>query len=90
MKNASNIVVESPIDGISRIRLNEPSTYNALSSKTLESLINIFKSLNNKNETKVIIIEGSGKGFSGGHDLKEIRSLKKNQNMKNCLFYVQN
>ena len=82
MKNASNIVVESPIDGISRIRLNEPSTYNALSSKTLESLINIFKSLNNKNETKVIIIEGSGKGFSGGHDLKEIRSLKKKSKYK--------
>ena len=77
MKKTSNIVVESPIDGISRIKLNEPSTYNALSSKTLESLINIFKSLNNENETKVIIIEGSGKGFSGGHDLKEIRSLKR-------------
>jgi len=76
MKKASNIVVESPIDGISRIKLNEPSTYNALSTKMLESLINIFKSLNNENETKVIIIEGSGKGFSGGHDLKEIRSLK--------------
>ena len=77
MKKASNIVVTSPIDGISRIKLNEPSTYNALSSKTLKSLINIFKSLNNKNETKVIIIEGLGKGFSGGHDLKEIRSLEK-------------
>ncbi|SVC32500.1 uncharacterized protein METZ01_LOCUS285354, partial [marine metagenome] len=76
MTNASNIVVEPPIDGISRIKLNEPSTYNALSSKTLESLINIFKNLNNENETKVIIIEGSGKGFSAGHDLKEIRSLK--------------
>jgi len=77
MKKTSNIVVESPIDGISRIKLSEPSTYNALSSKTLESLINIFKSLNNENETKVIIIEGLGKGFSGGHDLKEIRSLEK-------------
>ena len=76
MKNVSNIVVEPPIDGISRIKLSEPSTYNALSSKTLESLINIFKNLNNENETKVIIIEGSGKGFSAGHDLKEIRSLK--------------
>jgi len=76
MTNASNIVVEPPIDGISRIKLNEPSTYNALSSKTLESLINIFQNLNNENKTKVIIIEGSGKGFSAGHDLKEIRSLK--------------
>ena len=77
MKKASNIVVAPPIGGISRIKLNEPSTYNALSSKTLKSLINIFKSLNNKNETKVIIIEGLGKGFSGGHDLKELRSLEK-------------
>ena len=76
MINAPNIIVEPSIDGISRIKLSEPSTYNALSSKTLESLINIFKNLNNENETKVIIIEGSGKGFSAGHDLKEIRSLK--------------
>jgi len=77
MKKILNIVVTPPINGISRIKLNEPSTYNALSSKTLKSLINIFKSLSNENKTKVIIIEGSGKGFSGGHDLKEIRSLKK-------------
>ena len=90
MKKASNIVVVPPINGISRIKLNEPSTYNALSSKTLKSLINIFKSLNKENKTKVIIIEGLGKGFSAGHDLKEIRSLKRNQNIINYLTYAQN
>ena len=47
-----------------------------LSLKTLKSLINIFKSLNNENKTKVIIIEGAGKGFSAGHNLKEVKSLK--------------
>ena len=31
---------------------------------------------NDDEKTKVIIIEGSGKGFSAGHDLKEINSLK--------------
>lgn len=77
-----NITVVPPIDGISRIKLNEPSTYNALSSKTLKSLINSLKILNNDIKTKVIIIEGSGKGFSGGHDLKEIRSLKKKSKYK--------
>jgi len=82
MKIASNIVVKSPINGIARIKLNEPNTYNALSLKMLESLINIFKNLNNENETKVIIIEGSGKGFSAGHDLKEVRSLKKKSKYK--------
>ena len=83
MKEALNIVVAPSVDGISRIKLNEPSTYNALSSKMLKSLLNTFKSLNNENKTKVIIIEGSGKGFSGGHDLKEIRSLKEKSKYKN-------
>ena len=86
MTNASKIVVESPIDGIARIKLNEPSSYNALSSATLKSLINIFKSLNKENKTKIIIIEGSGKGFSAGHDLKEIRSLKNKKKEYKKLF----
>ena len=76
MKENSNIILTFLTEGVSRIKLNEPSNYNALSSKTIKSLINIFKSLNNDNKTKVIILEGSGKGFSAGHDLKEIRSLK--------------
>ena len=76
MKENSNIILTFLEEGISRIKLHDPSNYNALSSKNIKSLIDIFKSLNNDSKTKVIIIEGSGKGFSAGHDLKEIRSLK--------------
>ena len=76
MEENPNIIVTFLAEGISRIKLNEPGNYNALSSRTIKSLIGIFKSLNSDNKTKVIIIEGSGKGFSAGHDLKEIRSLK--------------
>ncbi len=76
MTKTANIIVNSSVEGISRIKINDPNTYNALSSTKLKSLINIFKSLNNENKTKVFIIEGMGKGFSAGHDLNEIRSLK--------------
>ena len=76
MKKLSNIIVQSSNNGISRIKLNETSTYNALSFNTLISLIECFKNFNDDEKTKVIIIEGSGKGFSAGHDLKEINSLK--------------
>ena len=76
MEENPNIIVTFLAEGISRIKLNEPGNYNALSSRTIKSLIGVFKSLNSDNKTKVIIIEGSGKGFSAGHDLKEIRSLK--------------
>ena len=76
MKESSNIIVQSSNNGISRIKLNEPSTYNALSLDTLKHLIKSFKSFDDDEKTKVIIIEGSGKGFSAGHNLKEIGSLK--------------
>tara|TARA_Y100000590_G_scaffold16037_1_gene19433 strand:- start:1448 stop:2233 length:786 start_codon:yes stop_codon:yes gene_type:complete len=76
MKENPNIIHTFLPEGISRIKLSDPSSYNALSSKNINSLINLFRSLNNDNKTKVIIIEGLGKGFSAGHDLKEIRSLK--------------
>jgi enoyl-CoA hydratase/carnithine racemase len=82
MKENPNIILSSLPEGISRIKLNDPSNYNALSSKNINTLINIFKSLNSDNKTKVIIIEGSGKGFSAGHDLKEIRFLKNKSKYK--------
>ena len=76
MKQQSNIIVQTSNNGISRIKLNEPSTYNALSLNMLESLIESFKNFHEDEKTKVIIIEGSGKGFSAGHNLKEINALK--------------
>ena len=62
---------------IARVIINEPKTYNTLSTKNLKDLINVFKKLDKDKKVKVIILEGAGKGFSAGHNLKEIRSLKK-------------
>ena len=76
MKLPSNIIVQNSNNGISRVKLNEPETYNALSLKMLKSLIECFKNFDKDEKTKVIIIEGLGKGFSAGHNLKEINSLK--------------
>jgi len=64
---------------ISRVIINEPETYNSLSFKNLNDLIKIFKELDNDKKVKVIILEGAGKGFSAGHNLKEVKSLKKKE-----------
>ena len=80
-KNTGTVTCSSNL-GISRIIINDPSNYNALSYRTIKLLIKIIKSLNDDDKTKVIIIEGSGKGFSAGHDLKEVRSLKKKSKYK--------
>tara|TARA_B100000427_G_C15371567_1_gene534596 strand:+ start:70 stop:840 length:771 start_codon:yes stop_codon:yes gene_type:complete len=64
------------LNDISRIIINEPETYNSLSFKNLNDLIKVFKKLDDDRKIKVIILEGAGKGFSAGHNLKEVRNLK--------------
>ena len=71
------ILVKNLGNGIKNISINDPKTYNSLSFATLRSLLNTFKKLDKDNTTKVIILEGAGKGFSAGHNLKEVKSLKK-------------
>ena len=72
-----NILVKNLGSGVKKIIMNDPETYNSLSFKMLKEILNIFKRLDKDNSTKVIILEGAGKGFSAGHNLKEVKSLKK-------------
>ena len=74
-----NIKLKKLDYGIASIIIDEPKTYNALSFKNLSDLIKAFKKLDIDKNTKVIIIEGTGKGFSAGHNLKEVRSLQKKE-----------
>ena len=77
MESLSNIKIKKINKDIVSIIIDEPKTYNALSFKNLNDLIKNFKKLDNDKNIKVIIIEGSGKGFSAGHNLKEVSGLKK-------------
>ena len=75
----SNIRVIYQYKDIARVIINDPKTYNSLSFKNLTDLINVLKRLDKNENIKVIVIEGSGKGFSAGHNLKEVKSLKKKE-----------
>ena len=78
-----NLKVKNLPSGISTIVINEPKTYNSLSFRNLTDLIRVFHKLNKDKKTKVIIIEGAGKGFSAGHNLKEVKNLRiKNKYLK--------
>ena len=67
-KNLSN--------GIVTVTIDEPKTYNSLSFKNLKDLLKTLQKLDKDKKVKVIILEGAGKGFSAGHNLKEVRGLK--------------
>tara|TARA_B100000427_G_scaffold327565_1_gene338597 strand:+ start:304 stop:1077 length:774 start_codon:yes stop_codon:yes gene_type:complete len=75
-----NVVIKNIGEGIKKVIINDPKTYNSLSFKTLNELLKAFKSLDKDPNTKVIILEGSGNGFSAGHNLKEVRGYKNRSN----------
>ena len=71
-----NVISKDLGYGIKSVTLNDPKTYNSLSFKTLNELSKLLKKLDADSKTRVIIISGNGKGFSAGHNLKEVKSLK--------------
>ena len=73
----SNIKIKKLDKEISSIIIDEQKTYNSLSFKNLNDLLKALKKLDSDKKVKVIILEGAGKGFSAGHNLKEVRELKK-------------
>jgi len=75
-----SVLIKNLNNGIKNIIINDPKTYNSLSYKTINELIKTFKKLDKDNNTKVIILEGAGKGFSAGHNLKEARGYKNRSN----------
>ncbi|WP_259364979.1 enoyl-CoA hydratase/isomerase family protein [Colwellia sp. BRX8-2] len=54
------------------LTLNRPEARNPLSSAMISALKSSITLANNDREVKVIVITGSGKVFSAGHDLKEM------------------
>ena len=77
MKSIQNANIKRLGNGITLVSINDPKSYNSLSTVTLKSLLKIFQKLDKDNSTKVIILEGAGNGFSAGHNLKEVKGLKK-------------
>ena len=71
-----NVISKDLGSGIKSITLNDPKTYNSLSFKTLNELSKLLKKFDADSKTRVIIIDGNGKGFSAGLNLKEVKSLK--------------
>jgi len=75
-----NVIIKNKGQGIKNVIINDPKTYNSLSFKTLNELLKTFQDLDKDKNTKVIILEGAGKGFSAGHNLKEVRGYKNRSN----------
>ena len=62
---------------VSLITLNDESSFNSLSENLLKELFAVLKESDQDITTKVLVLKGVGRGFSAGHNLKEVQE---NQN----------
>ena len=70
------VLLREDREGICTLTFNRPQQMNLLTGEMLSALQREFESLKADQKTRVVILAATGKGFSAGHDLKEIRALK--------------
>jgi len=58
--------------GIATLTLNRPAQYSAIDSAMLDDLHAALGEISADKRVRVVVIEGAGKAFSPGHDLKEM------------------
>ena len=66
-----NIMIEH-CDHVTTVTLNRSSKLNALNGELLSELKSVFDDLRNRQETRCVILTGSGKAFAAGADIAEI------------------
>src|SRR3546814_11266098 len=67
------LLLRSDSDGIARLTLNRPRQYNALSAALMGELQAALDDIAADSAVRVVVIEGAGRGFCAGHDLKALR-----------------
>ena len=61
--------------GVASVTLNRPYVMNALSPAVLEGLLNIIETVRGRSDVRVLVLEGVGRAFSVGFDLRAMSGL---------------
>ncbi|MDE0111404.1 MAG: enoyl-CoA hydratase [Albidovulum sp.] len=59
-------------DGVSTLTLNSPTNLNALSEAMIDALASTLSEIAEDKSVRVLVLQGAGKAFCAGHDLKEM------------------
>lgn len=70
MSEYEHIIVDRPLEGVSRITLNRPDSRNALNNKLRGEIYGTLEANDVDDDVRVTIIRGAGKAFCAGYDLK--------------------
>src|ERR1041385_5430937 len=67
-------VLKTVADGVATFTLNRPERFNPLSYAMISAIQVELDAVANDASVRVVILAAAGKGFSAGHDLKEMRA----------------
>ena len=73
---AEAILLREDRDGICTLTMNRPEQMNLLTSEMLAALQDAFDAIARDKRVRVVVLGATGRAFSAGHDIKEIRALK--------------
>jgi enoyl-CoA hydratase len=74
--NFSTITFQELQAGVGLLTLNRPERLNGLNMAMLDDLQALFQALALKDDIRVLILTGAGRGFCSGADLKDDRRIK--------------
>ncbi len=86
MSKISIIKTSTNNNGIFRITLNNPKNHNALSEDMMFNIQAALDEAASDKKIRVIIISADGPTFSAGHDLKELKTGRKNSDKGRAYF----
>ena len=66
----SDILRDTPAEGIARITLNRPDALNALTFSMYGKLIEALEAVRYDQGVRVVVLTGAGRGFCAGHDVR--------------------
>ena len=69
---AEDLVLQEMENGVATLTLNRPRQFNSLSEAMLTSLQEKLERIAENNAVRLVILQGAGKVFCAGHDLKEM------------------
>lgn len=69
-------IEESKSNGVTTITLSRPEALNAITRSMLEELVGAMKSAGKDDDTRFVVLTGSGRAFSAGVDLKDLGDRK--------------
>ncbi len=73
-ENQPLVLKQTDERGVVALTLNRPQAFNALSEAMLAALATEFDTIARDETARVVVLGATGKAFSAGHDLKEMRA----------------